>query len=245
LVEQVARSSRVVFIPVSDENALKSIRFQWVTLVLIMINVAVFAATIAGIPEEVLLSFAIVPRELFDEDFRGAATYPHKFNHIDVREIWTPLTYMFMHGNIMHLIGNMLFLWVFGDNVEDAMGHVRFLVFYIVCGITGALFHAALLPSSEIPLIGASGAVAGVITAYLILYPRVQVWILVFRFLPLKLPVFLVLGSWILLQFAMPFLGGGGQISWYAHVGGIIAGAALVFPLKRSGVRAFQGIGGS
>ena len=79
-------------------------------------------------PENVLLSFAIVPRELADEGVLGAATYPHKFNFIDVREVWTPLTYMFMHGNIMHLIGNMLFLWVFGDNVEDAMGHVRFLL---------------------------------------------------------------------------------------------------------------------
>jgi membrane associated rhomboid family serine protease len=235
----------VVFIPVQDDNALRSIRFQWVTLALIAANVAVFTATIAGIPEKVLLSFAIVPRELFDEGFRGAATYPHKFNHIDVREVWTPLTYMFMHGNIMHLIGNMLFLWVFGDNVEDAMGHMRFLLFYLACGIAGALFHAVLLPGSEIPLIGASGAVAGIIAAYLILYPRVQVWILVFRLLPLKLPVYIVLGSWVLLQFAMPFLVPGGQISWYAHVGGIVAGAVLVFVLKRRGVRVFQGVGGS
>jgi membrane associated rhomboid family serine protease len=229
----------VAFIPVQDDNKLQSIHFQWVTLALIAINVAVFAATVAGIPEQVLLSFAIVPRELLDEGIRGAPTYHHAFNYIDVREVWTPFTYMFMHGNIMHLAGNMLFLWVFGDNVEDAMGHVRFLIFYVLCGIIGALFHAFLLPSSEVPLIGASGAVAGVITAYLILYPRVQVWVLVFRFVPLKLPVFVVLGSWIALQFAMPFLGGPGQISWYAHVGGILAGAALVFVFKRS----WRGIG--
>lgn len=233
----------MVFIPVNDENKLRAIRFQWVTLTLIAVNVAVFAATVAGIPEQVLLSFAIVPRELFDEGFRFAGTYPHRFNHIDVREIWTPLTYMFLHGNIVHLVGNMLFLWVFGDNVEDALGHGRFLVFYLACGILGALFHAGLLAGSDIPLIGASGAVAGVIAAYLILYPRVQVWILVFRIVPLKLPVFLVLGSWIALQFVMPLLTQGGQISWYAHVGGILAGALLVFVLKRPGVRAFQGVG--
>ena len=233
----------MVFIPVQDDNALRSIRFQWVTLGLIAANVAIFAATIAGIPEQVLLSFAIVPRELLDEGIRGAATYPHKFNFIDVREIWTLLTYMFMHGNIMHMVGNMLFLWVFGDNVEDAMGHVRYLGFYILCGICGALFHTFLVPGSEIPLIGASGAVAGIITAYLILYPRVQVWILVFRIVPLKLPVFLVLGSWIALQFAMPLFGQAGQISWFAHVGGILTGAVLVFVLKRADVRAFQGLG--
>ena len=233
----------MAFIPVHDDNALRSIRFQWVTLALIVLNVAVFAATIAGVPENVMLSFAIVPRELLDEGVRGAATYPHRYNAVDVREIWTLLTYMFMHGNIMHLIGNMLFLWVFGDNVEDAMGHGRFLVFYVLCGIFAALFHTWMLPSSEVPLIGASGAVAGVIAAYLILYPRVQVWILVFRFLPLKLPVFLVLGSWIALQFAMPFITQGGQISWYAHVGGILAGAVLVFVLRRPGVRVLQGVG--
>ena len=223
----------MVFIPVQDENKLRSISFQWVTLGLIACNVAVFAATVAGIPEQVLLSFAIVPRELLDEGFRGIPTYPHTFNYLDIREFWTPLTYMFMHGNIMHLAGNMLFLWVFGDNVEDAMGHVRFLAFYLLCGIIGGLFHAALLPASELPLIGASGAVAGIISAYLILYPRVKVWILVFRFVPLKLPVYLVLGSWIALQFAMPILGGPGQISWYAHVGGILAGAVLLFVFKR------------
>lgn len=231
----------MVFIPVQDDNKLRQIHFQWVTLALIAANVAVFAATIAGLPEEVLLSFAIVPRELADEGFLGAATYTHKFNFIDISEIWTPLTYMFMHGNIMHLIGNMLFLWVFGDNVEDGMGHLRFLIFYLACGILAALFHAWMMPASEIPLIGASGAVAGVIAAYLILYPKVQVWILVFRFVPLKLPVFLVLGSWIVLQFAMPLLGQAGQISWWAHVGGILAGAVLVFVLKRPGVPVFQG----
>ena len=223
----------MVFIPVQDDNKLKVIRHQWVTVTLITVNVAVFVATIVGIPERVLLSFAVVPRELLDEGFRGAPTYAHQFNFIDVREVLTPLTYMFMHGNIMHLAGNMLFLWVFGDNVEDAMGHGRFLVFYLLCGILGSLFHTLLLPSSEVPLIGASGAIAGVIAAYLILYPRVQVWILVLRFLPLKLPVFLVLGTWIALQFAMPFIGGPSQIGWYAHVGGVLAGGLLVLLFVR------------
>ena len=235
----------MAFIPVHDDNALRSIRFQWVTLALIVLNVAVFAATIAGLPENVMLSFAIVPRELLDEGVRGAATYPHRYNAVDVREIWTLLTYMFMHGNIMHLIGNMLFLWVFGDNVEDAMGHGRFLVFYVLCGIFAALFHTWMLPSSEVPLIGASGAVAGIIAAYLLLTPRVDVWVLVFHFLPLQLPAWIVLGSWAILQFAMPLLGVGGLVSWWAHVGGILAGAVLVLVLRRPGVRLLQGVGGN
>ena len=235
----------MVFIPVQDDNRLRQIHFQWVTLTLIALNVAVFAATVAGLPEKVLLSFAIVPRELIDEGVIGAATYPHVFSFIDIREAWTPLTYMFMHGNIMHLAGNMLFLWVFGDNVEDAMGHGRYLLFYLACGILAALFHAWMLPASDVPLIGASGAVAGTIAAYLILFPKVRVWILVLRFFPVKLPVFLVLGSWVVMQFAMPLLMQGGQISWWAHVGGIIAGALLVFALKRPGTPIFQGGGES
>lgn len=231
----------MVFIPVQDDNRLRQIHFQWVTLALIALNVAVFAATVAGLPEQVLLSFAIVPRELIDEGLAGAATYPHRFSFLEVREAATALTYMFMHGNVMHLAGNMLFLWVFGDNVEDAMGHGRFLVFYLLCGILAALFHAWMLPSSEIPLIGASGAVAGVVAAYLLLFPKVRMWILVMRFFPVKLPVFLVLGSWIGLQLAMPWLAPGAQISWWAHIGGIVAGGVLVLVFKRPGTALFQG----
>ena len=99
----------------------------------------------------------------------------------------TLLTYQFLHGDILHLLSNMLFLWVFGDNVEDAMGHLKYLMFYLLCGIAGGLAHAAMLPASPLPLIGASGAVAGVIAAYLILHPRVLVWVLAFRIIPLHI----------------------------------------------------------
>ena len=97
----------------------------------------------------------------------------------------------------------MLFLWVFGDNVEDAMGHFKFLVFYLLCGIAGGLAHAFMLPTSRLPLIGASGAVAGVIAAYLILHPRVRVWVLAFRFIPLRIAAAWVLGVWVVTQFVM------------------------------------------
>ena len=94
---------------------------------------------------------------------------------------------MFFHGDILHLVGNMLFLWVFGDNVEDAMGHVRFLIFYLACGVFAGLIHAWMVPDTDSPLIGASGAVAGVIAAYLMLHPRVSVWVLAFKVIPLRI----------------------------------------------------------
>ena len=173
----------MVFIPLSDDNPLRSIRFQWVTIGLIALNVAVFLWQAGGGGQAAAASFALVPSELFQVHLFGGAAHG-QYDTLAVPEGYTLLTYMFLHGDIIHLASNMLFLWVFGDNVEDAMGHAKFLVFYIVCGIAGALAHAYMLPTSALPLIGASGAVAGVIAAYLILHPRVLVWVLVFRFLP-------------------------------------------------------------
>ena len=124
-------------------------------------------------------------------------------------EGYTLLTYMFLHGDILHLLSNMLFLWVFGDNVEDAMGHVRFLFFYLACGVFAGLFHCWMMPNSDLPTIGSSGAVAGVIAAYLMLHPRVSVWVLAFKFIPLRITAGLVLGLWIALQVVMIALGVG------------------------------------
>ena len=177
----------MVFIPLSDDNPLRSIRFQWVTIGLIAINVAVFLLQILGDPARrrprALRSF---PSELFQVHVMGGSARG-PYDACAVPEGYTLSTYMFLHGDILHLSSNMLFLWVFGDNVEDAMGHIKFLVFYLLCGIAGGLAHASLLPSSKLPLIGASGAVAGVIAAYLILHPRVMVWVLAFRFIPLRI----------------------------------------------------------
>jgi hypothetical protein len=120
-----------------------------------------------------------------------------------VPEEATYITYAFLHGDIFHLGGNMLFLWVFGDNVEDALGHLRFLLFYLLCAAAGALMHGLLGPDSQVPLIGASGAVAGVVAAYLMLHPRVKVWILAFGRIPLRIPAYIALGLWILFQLVM------------------------------------------
>ncbi|MGE0699707.1 MAG: rhomboid family intramembrane serine protease, partial [Hyphomicrobiaceae bacterium] len=175
---------------------------------------------------------------------------------LPVPEGLTLVSYMFLHGDPLHLIGNMLFLWVFGDHVEDALGHVKFVLFYLVCGIAGGLLHAAsaemgfaalLLkaplagtPAGQIPLIGASAAVAGVIAAYLMLHPYVRVWVLAFRFIPLRVSALLALGAWIATQFVMLIVPDVGPVAWWAHIGGILAGAILVVFMRRPGVPLFD-----
>nr|MBA3447060.1 rhomboid family intramembrane serine protease [Pseudaminobacter sp.] len=131
---------------------------------------------------------------------------------------------------------NMLFLWVFGDNVEDALGHFRYLVFYLLCAAAGAVVHGMIAPDSQVPLIGASGAVAGIVAAYLILHPKVKVWVLAFGRIPLRIPAYITLALWIAFQFLMLAVGGEDQISWACHVGGIVAGAVLVLVLRRRAV---------
>lgn len=228
-----------MFIPIHDENALRSIRFQAVTLGLIIANVAVFLLQSTAWSPQMVASFAIVPSELLRVGVFGGPAYGPN-DAFPVPEAYTPLCYMFFHGDIFHLAGNMLFLWVFGDNVEDALGHIKFLVFYLACGVFAGLMHAWMLPQSPIPLIGASGAVAGVIAAYLMLHPRVRVWVLVFRFLPLRISAAFALGAWIAYQVAMLFVPGLGPIAWWAHIGGLIAGAVLVLFLRRPGVPLFD-----
>ena len=152
------------------------------------------------------------------------------------------LTAMFLHGGWLHLLGNMLFLYVFGDNVEDRLGRVRYLLFYLVCGFAATYGFAAVDASSTQPLVGASGAIAGVLGAYLVLFPRARVWSLLtfFFFLPVRLPAWLVLGSWFLLQAAYSAGAGitaatGGGVAYAAHVVGFVVGALLVLRLRGSG----------
>jgi membrane associated rhomboid family serine protease len=201
--------------------------------------VIVFLLTVSGFKAQPQMSFAVIPNELWAASLFGGAT-PGPNDTIAIPESWTLVSYMFLHGDVLHIIGNMLFLWVFGDNVEDAMGHFRFLVFYIACGVLAALFHSWMLPESNIGLIGASGAVAGVIAAYLLLHPKVNVWILVLRVIPVKLTAAWVLGAWIAMQFVMVMLPQVGPIAWWAHIGGLIAGAVLIVFMRRPGVPLFD-----
>lgn len=150
----------------------------------------------------------------------------------------TPVSSMFLHGGWMHIIGNMWFLWVFGNNVEDSMGHGRFLVFYLLCGLAAAAAQAAANPSSSIPMVGASGAIGGVMGAYAVMYPRARVHMLVFLGFYVTravVPAALMLGYWFLLQ----ILGGlptvaaeGGGVAFWAHAGGFLAGITLSYPFR-------------
>ncbi|MDX2158002.1 MAG: rhomboid family intramembrane serine protease [Hyphomicrobiaceae bacterium] len=244
-----------MFVPLSDDNPLRSIRFPVVTVALIVINVVVFLLELTPAGQHVAASFAIVPSELFRVGVVGGAAHG-PLDAMAVPEGLTLLTYMFLHGDPIHLLGNMMFLWVFGDNVEDAMGHARFVLFYLVCGVVGGLAHAvsaeygaaALLMKSssaaqlagQVPLIGASAAVAGSIAAYLMLHPHVRVWVLAFRFIPLRITALFALGAWIATQFVMLMVPDVGPVAWWAHVGGIVAGAILVVFMRRTGVPLFD-----
>ncbi len=224
-----------MFVPLQDDNPLKYIKQPFVTYALIAANTLAFLLTLAGSNQEAMVaSFAIVPGELLGLPVSSPA------QSVAMPENMTLLSYMFFHGDVFHLLGNMVFLWVFGDNVEDAMGHLRYLAFYLLCGIFAGLTHAWISPDSGVPLIGASGAVAGVISAYLMLHPRVRVWVLAFKVLPMQVSAAIVLGVWIITQIVMIIIPQVGPVAWWAHIGGLIAGALLVPVLKRPGVRLFD-----
>lgn len=229
----------MVFIPLSDDNPLRRISFQWVTISLIALNTIVLLLGNMQVEQSAVAYFALVPVELFEVRIFGGAV-PSPDQAMQIPEGLTLITHQFLHANFLHLLSNMLFLWVFGDNVEDAMGHLRFLVFYLLCGIAGGLTHAALFPGSADRLVGASGAVAGVIAAYLMLHPRVRVWVLAFRFIPLRIPAAWVLGLWAATQFVMVLLPQTEPVAWWAHIGGMAAGAVLVLFMRRPGVELFD-----
>jgi membrane associated rhomboid family serine protease len=221
-----------MFVPLKDDQPLKVIRFQYVVLALIILNVALFMVSGPLQGDEALMvtasGFGVVPVELLSLAARDAAA----FN--PVAEPVTLLSYMFLHAGWLHLIGNMAFLWVFADNIEDAFGHFGFVLFYTFCGIAAALTHALIEPQSFDPLIGASGAVSGVLAAYLLLYPQARVWILFLMRIPLKIPAWIVLGGWIILQFiSLGFEQPEGQaVAWWAHIGGFAAGLLFTLLLR-------------
>jgi membrane associated rhomboid family serine protease len=140
---------------------------------------------------------------------------------------------MFLHGGFFHLGGNMLYLWIFGDNVEDQLGHIKFLIFYVLCGLAASLLHILTSPNSQVPMVGASGAIAGVLGAYMIRFPKARILTLIFFGFFIRvvaIPALLVLGFWFILQllYALPSVGStSGGVAWFAHVGGFLAGIVL------------------
>ncbi len=229
-----------MFLPISDDNPSSSRPF--VTWILIGACSAAFLWQLSLTPpDDALAVYALgmIPAVLF-----GSAPLPPEIMLVSP---WTSvLTSMFLHGGWFHLGGNMLYLWIFGDNIEDSMGHGRFLMFYVICGVAAVLAQALIDPQSQVPLIGASGAIAGVLGAYLILHPRANVRVLIWLFVfvtVISVPAFIVLGIWIVGQFLAvsgdPITSEGG-IAYFAHIGGFIAGMALVSLFRKRNVPLLQ-----
>ena len=226
-----------MFVPLYDYNPMRHVSRPYVTYLLIAANVFVYLVfqsdLVLQIGDRAAIQFGVTP-----ELFGPGANLPVGF--VSLPEELTLVTYMFLHGGWLHLIGNMLFLWVFGDNVEDAMGHLRFLAFYILCGIAGGLAHYFSMRTSSIPLVGASGAVAGIIAAYLMLHPSAKLWVLAFGRIPLKLSAMWVLGAWVVVQIINILAKTDDDTSWWGHAGGLIAGAILILVMRRPGVELFD-----
>jgi len=210
-----------MFIPLRDDNPTS--RFPLVTVALIAVNTAVFlfqAATPHGL-ELAALRFGAVPFAI--THFRSLpepAAFP---------PLLTLATSLFLHGSLFHLLGNMLYLWIFGNNIEDRLGPVRFALFYFACGVAASLTHVLFAPGSRVPMIGASGAIAGVLGAYALLFPRARVRTLIFLIFYIgvvSIPAGLVLGLWFLLQVLNVGMGGG--VAWFAHIGGFLAGLLFI-----------------
>lgn len=220
-------------IPLKDKNPTH--RVPVVNIALIVANTAIFLYEVSLGPriEQFFLTFGVVPSDIVESftsgRFRIGAVSPF-------------FTSMFLHGGWLHLAGNMLYLWVFGDNVEDKLGHGRYLVFYVVCGLAASLLHVFIAPSSSMPTVGASGAISGILGAYLLMFPRARVVtvIPIFFFLQVaELPALVVLGFWFVMQFFSGLIslgyetGGMGGVAWWAHVGGFVAGLILILPFRK------------
>lgn len=231
--------------PYKDDNP--TLATPIATFLLIGINIAMWVL-VQGMGTEPILSRSVCELGLIPGEYLGRIPegYILPLSRTtscvlgEERNWYTPLTSMFLHGSWFHLIGNMWFLWVFGNNVEDSTGRFRYVVFYLLCGLAAAAAQTFLNPASPLPMVGASGAIGGVMGAYVVLYPRVRVHMLIFLgffITTIAVPAFLMLGYWFLLQ----LLGGSaalgdekGGVAFWAHVGGFLAGAILIQVFKNS-----------
>jgi membrane associated rhomboid family serine protease len=215
-------------IPIRDDNPTTITPIVTVGVIVLNVLVFIYQLSLGRDGEAFVHVFGAVPGALF-----GGESYS------PVPPLLTLATSMFLHGGLMHLGGNMLYLWIFGNNIEDVMGHGRFVVFYLLCGVAAAYAHAVTAPDSLVPMIGASGAISGVLGAYLLLFPRARVLTLIpfGIFLHMDyIPAAWLLGFWIVLQFFSGTLSlgsSGGGVAWFAHVGGFLAGMALIHVFVR------------
>jgi rhomboid family protein len=230
-------------LPLYDENP--TIHPALATMAIIGLNAAVWVLVQgmgSGIPlARSLCLYGLIPGELLGTAPLGVRIElgPNLSCSLEGTTVMTLLYHMFLHGGWLHIIGNMWFLWIFGDNVEDVMGVSRFVAFYLVCGLAAAIAQIIAVPGATIPMVGASGAIGGVMGGYLRLYPRARIITLVplgFYITRMALPAIAMLGYWFILQIAsgLPALGAaGGGVAFWAHVGGFLAGFILVGPFSR------------
>lgn len=210
-------------IPLRDENPTRTTPF--VNHALVGINIAVLTYQMT-LGEAAYMGFveklAVTPILLLS---------PSTWAQTPIPAPLTLLTSMFVHGSILHLAGNMLYLWIFGDNIEDTLGHLNYLVFYLACGLGAAASQVIIEPGSTIPMVGASGAIAGILGAYLVLHPHARILTFVFLLFYIRimyLPAAILLGIWFAMQLFSAVTGGPGGVAWYAHVGGFLAGVLFV-----------------
>ena len=220
-------------IPLHDDNPTE--RPPIITIAWIVACALVFlyqASLPAGPGETFVFQYGAIPALVFGEADLSETG-------MAIPAYATLITSMFLHGGWMHLSGNMLYLWVFGNNIEDAMGHAKYIAFYLTCGILAALSHALTDPSSSIPMVGASGAISGILGAYLLLFPRAKVLVMMPALGATRVPAAIVLGMWFVMQLlsgGMSIGSEGGGVAFFAHIGGFLAGMALIGLFKRPDV---------
>ena len=221
-------------IPIRDRNPSGTFPFVTVSIIALNILVFLFELSLGQGLDSFLFQFGVVPIKVYySTDIPGS----------NIINTYFPfLSFMFLHGGFVHLIGNMWYLWIFGDNVEDRLGRVKFIIFYLICGIGSAIVHVYFNSQSEVPCVGASGAIAGVLGAYMVTFPRARVLVLIPLFIvwqTIELPAIIVLGFWFLIQFfsgtASISSTHGGGVAWWAHIGGFVLGVILIklFPKSR------------
>ena len=217
--------------PLYDDNPFKAPHTPVVTWSLIAVTIVAFVFEFSAHDDPLVVAnqFGVIPAAV-----TGAYSFPGA-----ISPLLTLVSYQFLHADIVHLIGNLIFVWVFGDNVEEALGRLRFLAFYLLVGVVGALAFVFSDPASKVPLIGASGSVSGIVIAYLMLRPCAKLTALVLG-IPLRISAYWIIGVFIAIQFVNLGAATKSDVAWWCHIGGMLAGA-LLFPLmKQPGVRLFE-----
>jgi membrane associated rhomboid family serine protease len=226
-------------IPLHDDNPTETTPFVTVGVIVACALVFLYQVSLPErLGEAFVYQFGAIPAIVF-----GTGVLPAELT--GPPPYATLLTSMFLHGGWMHLIGNMLYLWIFGNNIEDVTGHVKFVIFYVTCGVLAALSHALVDPASTVPMVGASGAISGVLGAYLLLFPRAQVLVLIplgIMTRAMYVPAAFVLGLWFVMQVlsgGMTLGRQGGGVAFFAHVGGFVAGMVLIGLFKHPHIKFF------